>query len=137
MKIVCLLALICLSVFADNKDIVVNADLFLENFYHEAFGIDLHLDTCERDASNIVQVVNEAVHMVTDFKDVKQFVAAAEHLIDNKDMFMNTYQDCKTCGPDFVKGGLALKPLAAPGAAANAVEKAALHHPIGFPKNLL
>ena len=81
MKIVALLALICLSAFADNKDIVVDADLFLENFYSAAFGIDLHLDTCEGDAVNVVQLINESMLMVTDWTSVTQLTKAALHIV--------------------------------------------------------
>ena len=90
MKIVVLLALICLSL-SHPTDIVVNADLFLENFYSAAFGIDLHLDTCEGDAANVVQVINEAMGMVTDWTSVTQLTKAAMFIVNSKDLFFNTY----------------------------------------------
>lgn len=140
MKIIAIVALICLSAsamkLAGVNDMAHDAEDFLENFYQYAFDIQMDLSTCEADASNTIQVVHETMDLITDHTDITQYIAAAQHLIANKEMFINTYEDCKTMGPSFVAGGLKLIPLTKEGQATHAMKMAALHHPISFALNL-
>ena len=139
MKFLVILALVCLSVhgmrLSQDNSMALDAEVFLENFFSSAFGIELSLHKCEQDASASIQVLHEVADMLKDM-EIDTIVKVVKHLKENAHFFTDAVKDCKSCGPDFMRGINMLSPLLNAGVAAKSVKNAALHHPIAFPSNL-
>ena len=74
--------------------------------------------------------------MIESWDNLVQVRDAVLNLVENVQLIKLTYATCKSCGPVFVAGVDALRPLSNPATLTSAIAAAELHHPISFNRNL-
>jgi hypothetical protein len=120
-------------------DVADDLSTFLNSFWPAAFNIKLDVLSCDKDVHGAVHVIGEALAIINQnaSSTVQNYFKAFLHIIDNRNVFLQSFNDCKQTGPEFEQGFEKMIPLMNLEAAQDAITKATLHNPWTFPRNIL
>ena len=144
MKIIALVAL-CLLIVSGSRtlrnkikgeDMREDVELFMQNFFLEAFGLQLPLVACDHDAQKVEDLIISAMDQIKDQVDFIGLVKAAQVIANNRDTLYTAFADCEQTLIVFKDAALVCYPLTDLEVAVSAATQAALHHPLTFTLNI-
>ena len=118
------------------EDMRENVELFMQNFFLEAFALPLPILACDHDSVKVQTIIVQAFDQIKDGLDFEGIVKAALVIATNKDALFTAFQDCEQTLIVFKDAIIVLYPLTDSGVAVSAAKNAALHNPISFTRNL-
>ena len=118
------------------EDMKENIELFMQNFFLEAFALPLPLLQCDHDSVKVQAIIIQAFDQVKDGVDFEGIVKAAQVIAANKDSLFTAFQDCEQTLIVFKDALLVLYPLTDSAVAVKAAKDAAIHNPISFTRNI-
>ena len=115
---------------------VNDLEQFMDHFWLSAFDINLRLEGCTQNTQSSIKVIKKAVGLIKDHSDPVQVTLSILYIKNHWTDFFEAFDACTHAAPDLWHGINAFKPLLSVSTSTTCAKSAAIHHPIGFPKNL-
>ncbi len=111
-------------------------ELFMDNFWQNAFNIPLHLDGCTGNSDDAWEVVMSALRIIQNPSDPIQIAKSVNFIIEHYDAFVLAFSGCVDSSVQITQGFIRLADFGGPVGFSLAITNAIKSHPIGFMLNV-